>query len=117
MPPKIKTERYERIPYPTDAVQITEDNFEDLSKWCRGVIKTDNDGDRYIEVDVKRVLDQKQRHAYVGDWLTKAGSGFKVFQDAAFQRCFRRVVASGQKETVDPGDLRKLQEQYASAQN
>jgi hypothetical protein len=109
---KIETQNYERIPFPIKAVRVTEENLEDIVKWSKGTLTTDDKGRRCVEVDVKRPIHDNQRYAYPGDWLTTSGSGYKVYLDDAFKRCFRLVPM----ESADPSDLKKLQEQYAPAQ-
>lgn len=90
----IVTEKYTRKPFPIEAIKVTDENMEDVAKWCGGEIHTQNDK-RFIKVDVNRPLTEKQTKAFVGDWVLKArqkvsNSGFKVYTEKAFVHCFDR---------------------------
>lgn len=83
----IETTRWARKPFFVDAVQVTEDNFEAVAEWCGGkVLET------YVSVPVRRPLNARQTHALVGDWVLKAGKGFKVYTDKAMTKNFDQEV-------------------------
>lgn len=92
----IETMKYVRVPFHVDAVQVTAENMAEVAKWCGGQIATVTDdgvvsvsGSKFINVrHVKRPLTPRQKRAFVGDWVLYAGSGFKVYTDTAFQKCF-----------------------------
>lgn len=100
--PIMKTEKYTRKPFEVEAVQVTDENFEDVAAWCDGTIVTsrspksedglfESESERYIKVDVSRPLNERQTKAYVGDWLLSAVKGFKVYADGPFTRNFTKV--------------------------
>lgn len=69
-------------------VQVTEENLEEVSEWCGGEVKTDSFGTKYIKVNVKRPLNEKQTRAYLTDWVLRSQQGFKVYNDKALQKSF-----------------------------
>lgn len=101
----LKIEKYTRKPFPVDAVQVTEDNLSEVALWCGGDIHTstktlrDDQGVEtgkiklpYIKVDVHRPLNDRQTKAFVGDWVLKSESGFKVYTLKAFDGSFEKKV-------------------------
>lgn len=99
------TEKYVRKPLFVDAVQVTEENFEKLAKWCFGEIsnvdETPLDPDapvdpskQYIHVRVHNPKNPRQTRAYVGDWVLYTERGYKVYSTKAFQSNFTKVDES-----------------------
>lgn len=84
----IESTRYVRKPFYIDAVQVTTENLEDIAKWVESEVRHDVDGTKYVKVRVHRPLNDRQTKAYVGDWVLKAGGGFKVFTPKAFASNF-----------------------------
>jgi hypothetical protein len=84
----VVTETYTRKPFEIEAVRVTEENMEDVAKWCGGEIHTSKEGKRYIKVDVTRPLNEKQTKAFAGDWTLKVKASFKVYTHNAFSHCF-----------------------------
>jgi hypothetical protein len=96
----IVTEKYTRRPFEIEAIRITKENFNEVAEWCGGEI-LDHNGKQYIKVDVTRPLTEKQTRGFIGDWLLKAGSGFKVYTHKAFQHCFiKNKQETPQQETL-----------------
>lgn len=93
-PNGLKLETYERLPFTIQAVEVTADNMKAVAKWCGGQIRTSGKRgiQKYIKVDVKRALNDRQTMAYIGDYVLKAGSGFKIYTPRAFSESFRKVV-------------------------
>jgi hypothetical protein len=102
----IETIRYVRKPLYVDAVQVTEENFEELSVWCQGTIsrldsepmhrKEDNaliiePRKMCINVRVNSPKSIRQTQAQVGDWLLYTDRGYKVYTPQAFESTFSRV--------------------------
>jgi hypothetical protein len=97
----IETQKFARKPFFVDAVQVTEENMEEVAKWCQGDILTDpkaltapetsGEENPYVKVRVHRPLSDKQTKAFVGDWVLYAGTGFKVYTDKAFEKSFEEV--------------------------
>lgn len=92
-----KTAKYARKPFYIDAVQVTEENLEEVAKWCQGDVRTSADSsfgrklDKYVKVRVHRPLNDRQTRAYVGDWVLYAGTGYKVYTPTAFANSFEAV--------------------------
>lgn len=83
----IKTTRYARKPFEVDAVQVSAENFQEVAEWCGGEIKT-FPNEQFIKIHVPRVLNERQTKAYIGDWVLKAGQGFKVYTNKGFLKSF-----------------------------
>ena len=84
----IVTETYTRKPFEIEAIRVTEANMEDVAKWCGGEILSNESGKRYIKVDVTHALNEKQKMAFVRDWVLKVKGSFKVYTHKAFTNCF-----------------------------
>ncbi len=92
----ISAEKYARRPFYVDAVQVSEENMAEVATWCQGeVTQTPDDiGDpvrTFIKVNVRRPLTERQSRAFAGDWVLRAGSGFKVYTPKAFANSFEPV--------------------------
>lgn len=85
-----ETTEYERKPFKVTVVQVTSENIEEVARWTRGTLKTD-DGGKYVEVKVHRPIDDRQTKAYAGDFVLKAPTGFKVYTQTAFAKSFIQV--------------------------
>ena len=102
---------YCRKRFDVEAVQVTPENMADVAKWCNGdVIQCGADGsddlstsaDRdYIKVKVSRPLNEKQTRAFSGDWVLKAGTGFKVYTDRAMKNSFEPVTLVASMEKLE----------------
>lgn len=84
---------YRRKTFLVEAIQVTEENLDAVANWTKGRVlataATDTDPARFfVKVPVKRPMNQRQERAYVGDWVLKARSGFKVYTQKAFEGCF-----------------------------
>jgi hypothetical protein len=100
------TAKYVRKPLFVDAVQVTEDNFSDIARWCFGEIcnvdesAVDKLADvdpakQYIYVRVHNPKNSRQTKAFIGDWILYTERGYKVYTTKAFQANFDLVeVAS-----------------------
>jgi hypothetical protein len=97
----IVTKKYARKPLIVEAVQVTEENFEELSRWCQGTIQN-NDGttrqdgdirprDQHIHVRVHNPRSSRQSRAFVGDWLLYTDMGYKIYNTKAFIGSFDEV--------------------------
>lgn len=109
----LKIEHYTRKPFPVEAVQVTEENLNEVAKWCGGDIHTStktlrNDAGEetgkiklpFIKVDVHRPLNDRQTKAFVGDWVLKSESGFKVYTLKAFDNSFQKKFVGESSESV-----------------
>lgn len=89
----MKTETFFRIPFPVEAIRVTDENMEDVAKWCGGKVDTVIQSGRavkFIQVDVKNPMTERQKKAYVGDWVLYAGKGWKCYTNKAFHGCFKQ---------------------------
>ena len=88
------TTSYARKAFFVDAVQVADDNMEDVANWCNGkIVNPTKEGSRpFVKVKVKRPLNARQTHAFVGDWVLYAGTGFKVYTDEAFHKNFEPLA-------------------------
>lgn len=108
----IVTKKYVKKPLFVDAVQVTEENFVEIAKWCQGSIRRASDnGDVekgeevkpaacYIHVRVHSPRTVRQSRAYVDDWLLYTDRGYKVYNTAAFEASFDLAEANGKVEAV-----------------
>jgi hypothetical protein len=96
------TQRYVRKPLFVDAVQVTEDNFLDIARWCFGEILNNDDtpvaegqgvepSKQYIHVRVHNPKNPRQTKAFVGDWILYTERGYKVYTTKAFLANFVKV--------------------------
>jgi hypothetical protein len=101
------TAKYIRKPLIVDAVQVTEQNFGDIARWCIGeIVNIDdtpvdktaepNPAKQYIYVRVHNPKSPRQTKAFVGDWILYTERGYKVYTTKAFQANF---------DLVDPASL------------
>lgn len=97
----ITPKKFLRKPFEVEAVEVTADNIEDVATWCRGQLRKSagpggRNTQRYIKVNVKRPLNERQTMAYVGDWVVLATDqnvkGFKVYTPKAFSQSFDETV-------------------------
>lgn len=96
------TTKYVRKPLFVDAVQVTEQNFADIARWCFGEVGNIDESpvDRsldfeptkqYIHVRVHNPKNPRQTKAFVGDWILYTERGYKVYTTKAFQANFNLV--------------------------
>jgi hypothetical protein len=96
------TTKYVRKPLFVDAVQVTEQNFADIARWCFGEIGNIDDSPvdktaevqptkQYIHVRVHNPKNPRQTKAFVGDWILYTERGYKVYTTKAFQANFDKV--------------------------
>lgn len=96
MTEEVQTSRFTRRAFVVDAVQVTADNMERLSKWCGGAVRhTKPKPERslpsspYVLVPVFAPRNERQRRGYKGDWIIRAENGsFYVYADKAFNLAF-----------------------------
>ena len=92
----VETKKYLRKPLVVDAVQVTAENFEEISKWCQGeIVNNDgsevdrvNPGGQHIRVRVHNPKTPRQTKAFVGDWLLYTDRGYKIYTQKAFEASF-----------------------------
>ena len=70
-------------------VEVTKENMHEVATWCGGSIVTpDGDGEVYIHVTDKGVMNARQKKAFVGDLVLKSGNQFKSFTKSSFKKSF-----------------------------
>lgn len=88
----IRTIRFVRKPLIVDAVQVTDENIYEVAKWCSGFVDIAKRYNRpeaqYVKVDVLRPGNIRQTRAFVGDWVLRAGTSYKVYTQKAFASSF-----------------------------
>lgn len=114
--------KFVRRSFDVRGVQVTSSNIEEVAKWVSGTIhRRGEEGheDRYIKVDVKHPLNERQTQAHVGDWVLKTKKGVKVYTDRAFHANFMGYedlsTAVRQNVYVPPGLV--TSEQIEQARN
>lgn len=103
----METTQFQRKPFLVDAVRITAENLEDVAEWCKGEIreKTGRFGKvRYVKVFVNRPLGENQTEGHFGDWMLYTVSGFKIYKDHAFKKCFDPMP----RQTMSSGEIQEL---------
>lgn len=95
----METTRYVRNPLYVDAVEVTEENFAEVARWCDGeianksgeFIERDPDNNvildplqQYIRVRVNSPKSIRQTQANVGDYVLYTDRGYKVYTPGAF---------------------------------
>lgn len=92
--------QFARKPFYVEAVQVSEENIQEVAAWVGGRIKRTNrkgEGlEPYVKVNVKRPLHDRQKQAFVGDWVlryetlhgTRTAVTYKVYTNEAFARNF-----------------------------
>lgn len=96
----METSKYVRKSFDVDAIQVTDENIEEVAQWCGGTIETPHalslEEAKHIKVRVRYPINERQTKAFVGDWVLNSGRGFKVYTNNAFNKQF---VSS------DPGNI------------
>lgn len=107
---KVETLKFVRKPFYVDAVRVTSANMADVAKWCGGTVRQAKpDGDvqqgrvpqKYVEVPVYLPMNDRQKMAFVGDWVLFAGKGYKVYTNPAFNKTFQAVSVEVPQAVID----------------
>ena len=77
--------KFTRKPFIVDAVEITDDNIEEVAKDV-GDIRHKDDGTPYILVD-RRLVPNVTR-VYTGFWMTKMGDNVRCYSKKVFKEQF-----------------------------
>lgn len=102
----MKTEKFQRKPFIVDGVQVTTENMEQVAKWCNGTIthtdpqiaaQLNKPIETWIHVETQQPMNDRQKQAFVGDWVLYAGRGFKIYTQAGFERTFEPVFKDGER--------------------
>lgn len=82
------TQRYVRKPLYVDAVQVTEENMEEIARWSQGDVRLEVDGRKYVHVLVNAPRSLRQTKAFAGDWLLHTERGYKIYTSLSFEASF-----------------------------
>lgn len=101
----METIRFARKPFEVDAVRVTEENMADVAKWCGGeiqthIVKKTNEPEAFVKVNVERALNEKQTRAFIGDWVLKGSTGFKVYTNRAMENSFQKVLIYSYEDSL-----------------
>lgn len=107
----LKTQKYDRKPFSVEAVRVTQENLMEVLEWCAGVLfPASGKLGPFVKVEVRRPISERQTRAYIGDWVLKAGSGFKVYNDRAFFEAFQLSPGLQIVNRPFPGEPEEMQE-------
>lgn len=81
----MKMTEFVRKPFVIEAIQITNENIEEVAKEIGFLSKTDN-GEKFIIVDRNTV--PVVRHVYVGYWMTRYGHRIRCYTPRSFLNQF-----------------------------
>jgi hypothetical protein len=96
----LHTHKFTRKPFAVEAVQVTNENIEEVAEWCQGQVRRSagpngRNPQRYIKLRVPGALNTRQTQAYINDWVVQAQdeklAGFKVYKPKAFHNTFDEV--------------------------
>jgi hypothetical protein len=106
----VQTLKFVRKPFYVDAVRVTSANMSEVAQWCGGTVRQAKpDGDvqqgripqKYVEVPVYLPMNDRQKMAFVGDWVLFAGKGYKVYTNPAFNKTFQAVSVEVPQQVID----------------
>lgn len=101
----IKPEAFARKPFVIEAIRVDAKNMAEVAKWCSGFVNRDDQKRRYIKVQVRKAAHDRQTMAYDGDWVLRAGTGFRVYTDAAFHKSFERTDLPVSTDAYQTGNV------------
>lgn len=106
---ELETVAMVRKPFHVQAVQVTAKNMSAVAKWCGGNVGMTERSRagrliKCVRVEVLRATADWQKEARVGDWVVRAGAGYKVYSDKALKESFDVVVV--ETEIVDSTDFK-----------
>ena len=96
----LNTKNYKSKPIFVEAVQISEDNMNEIASWVNGEIITISDSSKdktqisFVKAHVLRSKGYIRNKGYVGDWIVKSDLGVKFYTNAAFERSFEVNTSS-----------------------
>ena len=84
---------YIRKPFQIKAVEVTQENFEEIAAFCGKAIQTNQKGDRYILVN-RRVIPNGFK-IFVGWWVTVMDDNVRCYPPKSFDSQFAPITESG----------------------
>lgn len=121
----IQPKKYVRKQFAVEAVEVTPANIQEVADWCGGEVQKDKKKygpgtTKFVHVDVKNAINERQTRAYFGDWVLSSESGFKIYTKKAFVASFEEQVdnmfkvvermekrAEQEERLFEDGDLRE----------
>ena len=91
----MEAKRYVRKPMFVEAIQVTKDNYREISNWCKGTAYESVDGHITVRVLHVRSKTIPRTKAFLGDWVLLSHNGFRVYTDSAFKKAFDQVPEMG----------------------
>ena len=92
---------YVRTPFTIKALEVTEDNFDEVAAFCGKSIETTANGDRYIFVN-RRIIPTGSK-IFVGWWITLMDDNVRCYPPRSFSSQF--VPMNGKVEfTLEADD-------------
>lgn len=104
----VDTVKYVRKALYVDAVQVTNDNFTDVIRWCQGDVGIVggepgvevrpaegvelDPSKHFIRIRVHNPQSVRQTKAFVGDWILYTDRGYKIYTEKAFKENFDPVT-------------------------
>lgn len=91
----LKIAEYQRKPFTVQAIQVTVDNMQEVAEWCGGEVILEQHGARlvnYIKVDIPDARTERQKKAFVQDWVLKTDTHVKCYSKKAFPNTFEKSV-------------------------
>lgn len=103
----LSIQKFARVPFFVDAVQVTEENMEEVAEWCGGQIMDFDETarvktKRFIKIKVHNPQNPRQTQAFEGDYVLFASKGFKTYNKPAFDRTFEPVFQKRTEEIPSP---------------
>lgn len=105
----VKTKKFVRKPIYVEGLRVTAKNFAQVMAWAGGEERLDEDKatgttKKYIRIETQHAKNERQRKAFIGDWVLKTDKGFKIYSNYAFHRSFDTIEteASERQVEVDP---------------
>lgn len=89
-------QNYVRTPFAIKALEVTEENFEDVAAFCGKSIEVTSKGDRYIFVN-RRIIPTGSK-IFVGWWITLMDDNVRCYPPRSFNSQF--VPLEGTTEFV-----------------
>ena len=84
---------YVRKPFTVKAVEVTEENFEEVAAFCGKSIQVTQKGDRFILVN-RRIIPTGTK-IFVGWWITVMDDNIRCYPPKSFDSQFALVAESG----------------------
>lgn len=110
----MELQTYLRIPFAVEAIQLTEENMEEVAKLVGEVMTDEQTGERYIRPDRSKVTFVKNR-CRPGCWFTFKGGQIQHFPNKAFTKSYVSsetpkgnllLGAIPGQPSVDPGETK-----------